>query len=271
MQGLRVTYAIWLREVKLFVRERVRIVAMIAQPLLYLLIMGNGITKGMTLNGTGGAVNYSQFMYPGVIGMSALFTSMFSAMSIIWDREFGFLKEVLVAPAPRWAVAAGKILGGATVATIQCLILVALAPVAGVWWTPALVLVLPLLSFLISCAMTSLGVAIASRMRSMQGFQMIMNFLVMPLYFLSGALFQVATADAWMRGLMLVDPLTYGVDAMRTVVVWGLPALPDGMSALEKAQSVGLILGTPLLDVGVMAATAVVLALFAGWRFSKAD
>src|SRR5438477_5841193 len=110
MQGLRVTYAIWLREVTLFVRERTRIVAMIAQPLLYLLIMGNGITKGMTLNGAGGAVDYRQFMYPGVIGMSALFTSMFSAMSIIWDREFGFLKEVLVAPAPRWAVAAGKIL-----------------------------------------------------------------------------------------------------------------------------------------------------------------
>ena len=271
MQGLRVVYAIWLREVKLFARERTRIVAMIAQPLLYLVVMGAGIAGGMTLNGSGGALDYRQFMYPGIIGMSALFTSMFSAMSIIWDREFGFLKEVLVAPAPRWAVAAGKILGGATVATIQSLILIALAPVAGVWWSPAMVTLLPALSFLISCAMTSLGVAIASQMRSMQGFQMIMNFLVMPLYFLSGAMFQVKTAPAWMKPFMMADPLTYGVDAMRTVVLSALPAPSGASSAVEWAQQTGLILGNPLLDVAVMAGTAVVLALFAGWRFSTAD
>jgi ABC-2 type transport system permease protein len=268
MQGLWVTYAIWLREIKLFLRERTRIIAMIGQPLLYLLIMGNGIAASLQFRTASGAsIGYLVFMYPGIVGMSVLFTSIFSAMSIIWDREFGFLKEVLVAPAPRWAVAAGKILGGATVATTQSAILLALAPVAGVWPSavlPGLLMVAGLLavSFLISCAMTSLGVAIASLMRSMQGFQMIMNFLVMPLYFLSGALYPVPPYEKnpWMHVLMLVDPLTYGVDALRNVVFWGMGNLDTG-----------LILDYHLLDVPVMVGTAVLLALFAGWSFSRAD
>jgi ABC-2 type transport system permease protein len=268
MRGLLVTYALWLREVKLVVRERTRIVGMIGQPLLYLLVMGAGIGASLKFrNSSGDDVAYLLFMYPGIIGMSVLFTSIFSAMSIIWDREFGFLKEVLVAPAPRWAVAAGKILGGATVATLQSAILLIFAPLAGVWPSalgPGLLMIagLLLMSFLISCAMTSLGVAIASRMRSMQGFQMIMNFLVMPLYFLSGAIYPVPTDPAyrWMRVLMTVDPLTYGVDALRSVVFWAV-----------GRQGADYTVFDPGLDVAVMAGTAVVLALFAAWRFSKAD
>ena len=270
-QGLWVTYAIWLREVKLFFRERVRIVGMIGQPLLYLLIFGQGMAGYVRIalqSGGKAGVGYMLFMYPGIIGMSVLFTSIFSAMSIIWDREFGFLKEVLVSPAPRWAVAAGKILGGATVATAQSAILLLLAPVAGVWPTPLMVVLLLLVSFLISCAMTSLGVAIASRMRSMQGFQMIMNFLVMPLYFLSGTMFPVGKAPDWMRPVMAADPLTYGVDALRTVIYW---SSSGGETLLETAKEAGLVLGTPLLDVAVMVGTAVVLALFAGWSFSRSD
>ena len=267
MQGLWVTYAIWLREVKLMVRERTRIVGMIGQPLLYLLIMGNGIAASLKFSASGRDVGYLLFMYPGIIGMSVLFTSIFSAMSIIWDREFGFLKEVLVAPAPRWAVAAGKILGGATVATFQSAILLALAPLAGLWPSGVaagvgMVAGLLVMSFLISCAMTSLGVAIASTMRSMQGFQMIMNFLVMPLYFLSGAIYPVPSDEhyRWMRILMLADPLTYGVDALRTVAFWA-----------AGRTDTGLILFHPLVNVGVMAGTAVLLALFAAWRFSTVD
>ncbi|HVS34613.1 MAG TPA: ABC transporter permease [Gemmataceae bacterium] len=274
MHGLWVTYAIWLREIKLFFRERVRIVGMIGQPLLYLLIFGQGLAGYIgslqsSHSGDGKAgVGYLLFMYPGIIGMSVLFTSIFSAMSIIWDREFGFLKEVLVAPAPRWAVATGKILGGATVATLQSAILLALAPLAGVWPTPLMVVLLLLVNFLISCAMTSLGVAIASRMRSMQGFQMIMNFLVMPLYFLSGTMFPVGKAPAWMTPVMAIDPLTYGVDALRTVVFW---ASADGTALFQTAKEAGLVLGTPVIDVIVMIGTAILLALFAGWSFSKAD
>src|SRR4051812_10653928 len=135
-----VVYTIWLREFKAFLRERSRIVAMIGQPLLYLLIVGQGIASGLSLNGAPANVGYLTFMYPGILGMSVLFTSIFSAISIIWDREFGFLKEVLVAPVPRWAVALGKILGGATVAIVQSAILIALAPFVGVSLNVGLIL-----------------------------------------------------------------------------------------------------------------------------------
>ncbi len=259
MDALRVTYAIWLRELKLFVREPTRLIGMVGQPLLYLLIVAQGIASGMTLNEAPPRVNYLLFIYPGIIGMSVLFTSMFSAISIIWDREFGFLKEVLVSPAPRWAVALGKILGGATVATLQAVILLGLSPVAGVIPSPTMVLGVLLLCFLLSCALTGLGVAIAANMRSMQGFQMISNFLIMPMYFLSGAMFQLKTAPAWMRPLMRVDPLTYGVAAMRGVV-WSGVGIEGEASELSLAA-----------NVGVLALCALVLAAVAAVRFSRAD
>ena len=269
MQALRVTYAIWLREVKLFVRERGRIIGMIGQPLMYLLIVGQGIASGMTLKGSADGVGYLMFLYPGILGMSVLFTSIFSAMSIIWDREFGFLKEVLVAPVPRWAVAAGKVLGGATVATLQSAILLLLAPLAGFWPTPLVALELLLLCFVMSCAMTSLGVAIAARMRSMQGFQMVMNFLVMPLYFLSGAMFPVKLAPPWMKALMTADPLTYGVDALRTVVLSAAPG--EAGPLLETARAAGLIRFDLLTDISVMAGVAVVLAALAAFSFNRTE
>jgi ABC-2 type transport system permease protein len=261
MQGLLVTYALWLREMKLFIRERGRIVGMIGQPLLYLLIFGQGIASGLTFNQSPD-VNYLLFLYPGILGMSVLFTSIFSGISIIWDRQFGFLKEVLVAPAPRWAVAAGKVLGGASVATVQSAILLLLAPLAGVFPSPLMILELLLLCFLLSCSMTSLGVAIAARMRSMQSFQMIMNFLVMPMYFLSGAVFPVTSAPPWMQALMMIDPLTYGVDALRNVILSGVPV---------SAGAPGLIRGDLLTDVAVMAGVAVVLAGVAGLSFSRTE
>ena len=220
MRALRVIYTIWLREFRAFLRDG-RVLGMIGQPLIYLLILGQGIANGMTLNRAPG-VSYLQFMFPGILGMSVLFTSMFSAVSIIWDREFGFLKEVLVAPVPRWAVAVGRVLGGATIAVFQSMILVVVAPFAGIYPSPRMAVELLLLCFLISVAMTSLGTAIAARMRSMQSFQMIMNFLVMPLYFLSGAMFPLASAPAWMQTLMVLDPMTYGVDALRHVVLSGV-------------------------------------------------
>jgi len=270
MHGLRVTYAIWLRELKLFLRERSRIVGMIGQPLLYLLIVGQGIASGLTLNQSSGDIGYLLFLYPGILGMSVLFTSIFSAISIIWDREFGFLKEVLVAPAPRWAVAAGKVLGGASVATVQSALLLLLAPLVGVFPAPLVVLELLLLCFLISCAMTSLGVAIAARMRSMQGFQMVMNFLVMPLYFLSGAMFPVTSAPPWMKALMTVDPLTYGVDALRHVVLSRLPS-EAGTSLAEVARTSGLIRFDLVTDVSVLTAAAVALAAVAAFSFRRVD
>jgi len=272
MQALRVIYAIWLREFKVFFRERSRIIGMIGQPLIYLLIVGQGIASGLSLNRDQG-VGYLLFMYPGILGMSVLFTSIFSAMSIIWDREFGFLKEVLVAPVPRWAVAVGKILGGATVAGTQSLILIALAPFVGVALSVVLVLQLLLICVLISIAVTGLGVCIAATMRSMQGFQMLMNFLVMPLYFLSGALFPVASAPGWMKVLMSLDPLTYGVDGLRNVVLSA--ARPSGnmldQSLQEAARAGGLVRWDLPFDAAIMALAGVFFAGLAAVRFSRAQ
>lgn len=274
MRALRVIYTIWLRECKTFWRERSRIIGMIGQPLLYLLILGKGITAGMSLNNVPGGVDYLRFMYPGIIAMSVLFTSMFSAMSIIWDREFGFLKEVLVAPVPRWGVAVGKTLGGATVAMLQSVILVGLAPLINVSLSLVMVVKLLVLVFLISFAITSLGVAVAARMQSMQGFQMIMNFLVMPLYFLSGGMFPMASAPAWMQSLMVIDPLTYGVDALRNVIFSGaLVQVAAGVetSLLAVAQSAGLIRWDLGFDVAVMAAVSVAFAVIGAISFSAAE
>lgn len=157
-------------------------------------------------------------MYPGVLGMTVLFTAMFSAISIIWDREFGFLREILVAPVSRGSIVIGKVLGGATVATLQGLLLLLLAPLVGVRIGPAQILGLCLVMLLVSAALTSLGLVIASRMATMEGFQVVMNFLVLPLWLLSGAFFPLRGLPLWMAVLTRVDPLTYAVDALRGMV-----------------------------------------------------
>jgi ABC-2 type transport system permease protein len=271
-KGLKVIYTIWLREFITFMREKFRIIAMVGQPLLYLLILGRGITAGMRLNGASN-VDYLKFMYPGIIGMSILFTSMFSAISIIWDREFGFLKEVLVAPVPRWAVALGKSFGGATIAMIQSVILIMMAPLAGIRLSLLVVIEMLVLAFLISFAMTSFFVILASRMESMQSFQVVMNFIVMPLYFLSGAMFPMSSAPGWMKTLMALDPLTYGVDALRQVIFAGTTVAAEGMpsaSLLEVARAGGLVHWSLPFDMAVISAAAVLLAATGAVVFSRA-
>lgn len=272
MKGLKTIYIIWLREAKTFMREKMRVIAMIGQPLLYLAILGKGISSGMRLANAGN-VEYIKFMYPGVIGMSILFTSIFSAISIIWDREFGFMKEVMVAPVPRWGVALGKSFGGATVAMVQSVIMVAMAPLVGIGLSVALIGKLLLLAFLISFAITSLGIVIASRMQSMQAFQMVMNFMVMPLYFLSGAMFPMANVPAWMKSLMMADPLTYGVDALRNVVFSNTAIVVGAVTKplTEVAHAAGLIRWSLPYDVAMMTIAAVVLAALGAWAFSKSQ
>ena len=262
MQAIQVIYTIWLRDFKAFFRERGRMIGMIGQPLLYLLILGPGIASGLTLNQAPG-VGYLQFMFPGIMAMSVLFTSMFSAISIIWDREFGFLKAVLVAPVPSWAVAVGKILGGATIAVLQSMILLLVAPLAGIRPSPLMVVNVLLLCLLIGVAVTSLGTAIAARMRSVQSFQIIMNLLVMPLYFLSGAMFPLASAPPWMRTLMVLDPLTYGVDALRNLVLTRT-TLPAASATLAV-----LVQRSVLLDVSILGFLAAALVGVAVFQFRR--
>ncbi|MDI3298079.1 MAG: ABC transporter permease [Bacillota bacterium] len=255
MRAVRGAFVIWLREVLRFLREPSRIVGMIAQPLLYLLLVGNGISHGFTLNAARGA-DYLTYMFPGIVGMSVLFTSLFGAMSIVWDREFGFLKEVLVSPVPRWAIVAGKAAGGMSVAVVQGAILLLLAPAVGVHLGVLTFLAMLGVLALISLALVGLGIVIASRMESMQGFQVIMNFLVMPMFFLSGALYPIRGMPAWLAGLMHVDPLTYGIDALRHIV-YG--------SSLVTRFLTQFSLG---LDLTVTTAVAVLLLALASWAFT---
>lgn len=228
---LRAVYIIWYRDVLRYYRDRGRLIASLAQPVLFLLVFGTGLSsslRGATASPGGAAtfgLQYQQFIYPGIIGMAVLFTSIFGAMSIVWDREFGFLKEVLVAPINRAAVAVGKTLGGATQAMLQGLILLVLAPVVGVTLTWQGVLALIPMIFVFAFALSALGVAVAARMRSMQGFQVVMNFLMMPIFFLAGALFPLQGLPAWMTVLTRVDPASYGIDMLRRTVL-GSAGLP---------------------------------------------
>lgn len=207
-------YTIWLRDLLRFWRDKARIIGSIVQPILYLFILGTGLSAAL---GSQQAASYIRFIFPGIIAMSLLFTSIFSSISIVWDREFGFLKEVLVAPISRTAVVIGKCLGGATIATLQALMLLIFSPIVGFNITlPFLIKLIPLM-FLISFSLTSFGVAIAARMRTMEGFQVIMNFILMPVFFLSGAMFPLKGLPKWLGYLTMLDPLTYGVDAMRNL------------------------------------------------------
>jgi len=244
MKEMKAIYIIWLRESKRFFRERARVLGMLGQPLLYLLIVGNGMAAAFSFRAAPEGFNYLVFMYPGIIGQSVLFTSIFSAMSIIWDREFGFLKEVLVAPVPRWSIAVGKALGGSTVSVMQAAVLLLLAPLLGVSISFLTIFKLLALMFLISFAITSFGISIAARMHSMEGFQMIMNFLILPLFFLSGALFPLRGVAPWMEWLMKIDPLTYGVDALRHIMYAGYPG---------KYLMLQFSLGTDLAVTGTLA------------------
>ncbi|MDA8345471.1 MAG: ABC transporter permease [Thermaerobacter sp.] len=258
MRALRGAYVIWLREILRFLREPMRILGMLVQPLLYLLLVGNGISHGFSLNQASG-VNYLTFMFPGIVGMSTLFTAIFGAVSIVWDREFGFLKIVLVSPVPRWAIALGKALGGASIAIVQGAFLLLLAPLVNVHLSFGGFFAMLGILALVSLALTGLGILIASRMSSMQGFQVVMNFLVMPLFFLSGALYPLRGMPAWLNLLMHIDPLTYGVDGLRHIVYAGTPLL-HVLTQFSLSQ-----------DIIVTAGVAIVLLLLSTWAFDAAN
>ena len=247
---LRGIYVVWWRDLLRYWRDKWRLAASLAQPLLFLLVFGSGLSSALR-GGFGGAaadIDYIQYIFPGVIAMAVLFTSIFSAASIVWDREFGFLRELLVAPIDRSTLAVGKALGGATQATIQGFIMVALAPVVGVTLTPLVfVTILPLI-FVLAFSLSAMGVAIASRMRSMQAFQVVLNFLMLPIFFLSGALFPLTGLPDWMTVLTRLDPASYGVDPLRRVLL-GASGTPEAV-----IQQLGLTInGQPLPLLGEVA------------------
>ena len=210
-------YIMWLRAIKRYVRSKPRIIAALGQPLLFIIALGFGFGPIFQKAGQG---NYIQFLAPGVIAMTILFTAIFSGIELIWDRQFGFLKETMVAPVPRIFIMIGRTLGGATVALIQGLIVVAICFIAGFRVTnynalPIAVLVM----VLIAVMFTALGTAVASVLSDFQGFQLIMNFLVMPIFFLSGALFPLTNLPKLLDIVATIDPLSYGVDGLRIALV----------------------------------------------------
>jgi len=254
---LRAVSIVWRRELIRFRTDRLRAVTSLVQPVLFLFILGTGLS-GLARRGLPSGVDFQTFIYPGVLAMSVLFTAIFSAASIVWDREFGFLREMLVAPVRRWAIVIGKCLGGATVATFQGIIFLALAGVAHVPYNPVLLLTLVGELLLLSFTLTAFGVMMAARIKQIQAFMALTQLFVLPLFFLSGALYPLNGLPAWLTVLTRIDPLTYIVDPMRHAVFSHLSAV--GQSALS-ALSPGVTWNGWLVPTGLSLAIVGVMGL----------
>jgi ABC-2 type transport system permease protein len=213
--SLRVVRVLWWREVLAYSRDRARIISSMVMPVLMIIIFGEGF--GRTISTFDEGINYRQFIFPGVIVMTVLFNSVFSGVSIIWDREFGFLREILVAPISRTSIGLGKLLGGASIAVAHGIAMFIFAPVLGVHFSPLVIVQLIAMLFLFSLVMTSVGIAIASRVKSVESFQMITQVTIMPSMFLSGIFFPVNNLPGWMEVLVKINPVTYAVAPIREV------------------------------------------------------
>jgi ABC-2 type transport system permease protein len=245
-----VIYILWLRELKRYTRSRAQMLASLGQPVLYLLALGFGMGPVYAQAGHG---NYIQFLAPGIIGMTVLFSSIFSGMGLLWDRQFGFLKETLVAPVPRILIMSGRTLGGATVAMLQGLLVAIVSLIAG--FRPVSLAMVPAgLGFmlLIAIVFAALGTTIGSALKDMQGFQMTMNFLVLPIFFLSGALFPLNNLPRVLTWITSADPLAYGIDGMRSALI-------------------GIAHFGPAIDGAVLACVAVLFLSLGAYTFSKIE
>jgi len=220
MTEIRGLYTLWLREIKRYLRDRVRIISGLVTPMLWLLIFGTGIRFAVTA-GAIGNFNYQQYLFPGIVGQTLLFTSMFIGISVIWDREFGFMKEILVAPVSRVSIFFGKMLGDSTDALIQGIIVLLLGTLLGILKNPIMFLQLLPIMVLITFGLVSLGLTIASFIQNLESYGVVASFVNLPLFFLSGALFPMhgTNVPAWLETLSNFNPLTYGVDALRTITL----------------------------------------------------
>jgi ABC-2 type transport system permease protein len=244
-----IVYTIWLRSMKRYIRSKSRIVGSIAMPLFLLVFLGFGLNSVVSATSLG--QQYVMFLVPGMVAMSVLFTSVFSGIQIIWDKQFGFLKETLVAPVSRLEIMFGQTVGGATTAVIQGIILMVLAVLLGLRIeNPTGFFIALGFMILVGIGFTAFGIAVASRMEDMTGFQLIMNFVVFPLFGLSGALFPISSLPSWLEPVTLIDPLTYGVEGIR----YGL----TGASPIN-----------PLVCLAVAAGFAVAMTIFGAYLFRK--
>ena len=252
---LRAIKIVWQRDVIRFWRDRPRIIASALQPMLYLFVFGTGMGAGMRPTG---ALDLRVFLYPGVMAMATLFTCFFSAGSIVWDREFGFMREMLVAPVRRGSIMIGKALGGATAGMTQGVIVLAIGPLVGVPFSPVLILTLLVELMILSFAITCIGVLVAVRIKSFQAFMALVQIIIMPMFFLSGALFPFRNLPTWLEVATHLDPLTYAVDPMRRAVLAHIDgsellSLHWGSWQVPTILELAIVLGTGILALAIAA------------------
>ncbi len=262
MNNLRGVYTIWYRDILRFWHDRMRMISAVTFPLLFLFVFGSGLSARMGFLGPG--INFTQFIFPGIIGMTVLMSSFMAGMSVVWDREFGFLKEVLVAPISRASVVVGKVSGAATVALLQGMLILLFAPLIGVSFSVGTVLALLPLMFLLAASMGSLGVLLATRIRSMEAFQAVMQMLMFPMVFLSGVFFPLQGLPTWMNILVKVNPAAYGIAPIRQVILGAPPDSPFGISVLGHTM-------TLWNNVTVLAVFGVAMILLAVWSFGSQE
>jgi ABC-2 type transport system permease protein len=266
---LRAIKIVWRRELIRFRADKLRMVTSLIQPLLFLFVLGAGLQR-LSSAGTHG-VDLKTFIYPGILCISVMFTAMFSAASIVWDREFGFLREMMVAPVRRSSIVIGKCLGGATVASLQGVIIICLAGLVHVPYNPVLILGVFGLQLLLAFTVTAFGIMVAVRIKQMQSFMGVMQMIVMPMFFISGALFPASGLPGWLTVLNRLDPLTYAVDPMRRLVFDHLSISPLARRVLDP----GVTWWGWHVPAGVEAAVILVLGLVmlsvAIWEFSATE
>jgi ABC-2 type transport system permease protein len=268
-QDLRAVKVVWQRELIRFVSDRARIFTALLQPVLFLFVLGTGLSA--LASGGSGGVNLRTFMFPGVLSMALLFTAAFSAGSIVWDREFGFLREMLVAPVRRGAIVIGKCLGGATVAAGQGVVFLTLAGLVDVPYSPVLMITLVAELLLLAFTLTAFGLMAAARIRSMQSFMAIVQMFLLPMFFLSGALYPLSNLPTWLRALTRIDPLTYAVDPMRRAVFAHLD-IPAAAQRLLNPGVTWFGWRVPtLVELGLVLVMGLVMLGIAMAEFSRAE
>jgi ABC-2 type transport system permease protein len=266
---LRAMKIVWRRELIRFANDRMRIVTALVQPLLFLFVLGSGLQQLSSASTHG--VNLKTFIYPGILCIAVMFTAMFSAASIVWDREFGFLREMMVAPVRRSSIVIGKCLGGATVASFQGVILILLAGAVDVPYDPLLLLGIFALQLLLAFTITAFGVMVAVRIKQIQSFMGLMQMVIMPMFFISGALFPVAGLPAWLAVLNRIDPLTYAVDPMRRLVFNHLDISQAARTALDPGVTWWGWHVPALLEVALVLLMGLAMLGIAIWEFSTTE
>jgi ABC-2 type transport system permease protein len=266
---LRAIKVVWKRELIRFSRDRLRILTSLMQPFLFLFVLGTGLSR-IASAGTHG-VNLRTFVYPGVLCMAVMFTAMFSAASLVWDREFGFLREMMVAPVRRSSLVLGKCFGGATVAAFQGVIVLCLAPLVGVPYALGWVAIVFCLQVLLAFSITAFGVMVAARVTQMQSFMALMQMAIMPMFFISGALFPVSGLPRWLEVLNRLDPLTYAVDPMRRAVFADLSISAAARHALDPGVTWFGWHVPGVLEAAVVGLLGLVMLSVAIFQFSRAE